>query len=109
VHWAGLGHLLGGGALMLLMILARHRLTWWPIHPIGFLTATTYPAKRVVLSIFIGWLVKLGILRTGGIGLYRKATPFFLGMMLGYFSGIGISFIVDCIWFPARGHSLGLY
>ena len=100
--------LLGFGTVALMSGL-RLAFPWWPIHPIGFLTATTYPAKRVVLSIFIGWLVKLGILRTGGIGLYRKATPFFLGMMLGYFSGIGISFIVDCIWFPARGHSLGLY
>jgi hypothetical protein len=49
------------------------------------------------------------LLRTGGIVLYRKAAPFFFGLMLGYFTGVGISFAVDCIWFPERGHSLALY
>lgn len=100
--------LLGFGTVAILSGL-RYAFPAFPLHPIGFVTATTYPAKRIVLSIFIGWLAKFAILRTGGIGLFRKATPLFLGMMLGYFAGVGVSFVVDCIWFAERGHSLALY
>jgi len=99
---------LGFGTVALMSAL-RYVFPGWRLHSIGFVTATTYPAKRVVLSIFIGWLAKLGTLRAGGIGLYRRATPLFLGLMLGYFGGVGVSFIVDLIWFAERGHSLALY
>ena len=89
--------------------LFRHRFPGFPLSPIGFVSATTYPANQSIFSIFIAWSAKSVILRTGGIGLYRKASPFFHGLMLGYFVGVGISFIVDCIWFPGEGHSLALY
>ena len=100
--------LLGFGTVSA-MALLRYLFPWWPLHPIGFVTATTYPAKIVPFSIFISWLAKLIILRAGGISLYRRATPFFLGLMLGYFGGVAISFVIDVIWFPGEGHSLGLY
>ena len=89
--------------------LLRYALPWWPLHPIGFVTATTYPAKRVPFSILIAWFAKLTILRTGGIGLYRRSAPLFFGLILGYFVGVGVSFVVDLIWFPGQGHSLALY
>ena len=100
--------LLGFGTVSAMAFL-RYLFPWWPLHPIGFVTATTYPAKIVPFSIFISWLAKLIILRAGGIQLYRKAMPFFLGLMLGYFGGVAISFVIDVIWFPGEGHSLGLY
>ena len=81
----------------------------FPLHPIGFVSATTYPANQSIFSLFIAWFAKQAILRFGGIGLYRRAAPFFMGLMLGYFTGVGISFIVDCIWFPGEGHHLSLY
>jgi len=31
----------------------------------------------------VSWTVKVIILRVGGIGLYRKAVPIFLGLILG--------------------------
>ena len=44
-------------------------------------------------SIFLSWLVKFIILRYGGLKLYRKSIPLFLGFILGEFmadSGICI-------------------
>jgi hypothetical protein len=102
--WSLLGFVTCG-----LTALLRYTLPWWPFHPIGFVTATTYPAKRMPFSILIAWFSKLVILRTGGINLYRRTSPLFFGLMLGYFVGVGISFIVDCIWFQGQGHSLALY
>ena len=81
----------------------------FPLHPIGLVSATSYPANRTIFSIFFAWFAKAAILRIGGISLYRKASPFFFGMMLGYFVGVGISFGVDMVWFPDDGHSLALY
>ncbi|MCZ6635188.1 MAG: hypothetical protein O7G87_17450 [bacterium] len=98
-----------GVATTVLTAVLRYYYPWWPLHPIGFVSATTYPANRTIFSIFIAWFAKFVILRIGGISLYRKATPFFLGLMLGYFTGVGISFVIDTIWFPERGHSLALY
>jgi hypothetical protein len=46
------------------------------------------------------------ILRVGGITLFRKARPFFLGLLLGYVLGIGLGFVVDVIWFPTHGHMI---
>ena len=55
-------------------------------------------------SIFIVWLIKTVILRIGGLELYRKTIPLFLGILLGYLIGIGLGVIVDAIWFPGQGH-----
>jgi hypothetical protein len=89
--------------------LLRHLYPGFPLSPIGFASATTYPANQSVFSIFLAWAAKFVILRVGGISLYRKAAPFFYGLMLGYFVGVGLSFVVDYIWFPGEGHSLALY
>ena len=45
-------------------------------------------------------------MRFGGIELYRKASPFFIGLIVGYFLGIGLSFIVDVAFFPGNGHAI---
>jgi len=100
--------LIGMGTTALMLGL-RYALPWWPLHPIGFAASTAYPVNRIVFSIFFAWLAKFIILRMGGIDLYRKASPFFLGLMVGYFAGVGVSFVVDLIWFPLDGHSLALY
>jgi hypothetical protein len=34
-------------------------------------------------SVLLGWLAKVVILRLGGLGVYRAALPFFLGLILG--------------------------
>jgi hypothetical protein len=36
-------------------------------------------------SIFVGWLLKLLILKFGGIRMHRASTPLFLGLILGEF------------------------
>ena len=104
--WERLGLLVGGAAVMGLLTFLRYRFTRWPIHPIGFPVAYTLPVRLSAFSIFLAWAAKSLILRFGGIGLYRKAQPFFLGLIVGYFTGCGISFVVDMIWFPGQGHAI---
>jgi hypothetical protein len=42
----------------------------------------------------------------GGIELYRKGQPFFLGLIIGVATGVVISMMVDYIWFPHAGHHI---
>jgi hypothetical protein len=82
----------------------QYRFYWWPLHPVGLVLAPLWMVRHIVLSIFVAWALKAVILRYGGIGLYRGARPFFIGLIAGFFLGVGVSFAVDVIWFFGLGH-----
>ena len=102
--WGKLAVMAGGGVVMAILSYLRYRFAWWPVHPIGLPVAYTLPVRLSWFSIFIAWAAKLVILRLGGIGLYRKAQPFFIGIIAGFFFAAGIAFVADMIWFPGEGH-----
>lgn len=56
---------------------------WWPFHPAGYALANSYALEYWWMTLLIGWLLKLVIVRYGGIKGYRRALPFFLGLILG--------------------------
>ncbi len=72
-----------GALLTFLMMLARSRFLWFPLHPIGYLVSLTYPMNQLWFSIFLGWVAKVTITRFGGSDTYRKTVPLFLGFALG--------------------------
>ena len=90
--------LLGGAGAGLLTYL-RARFAWWPFHPAALAFPTLYG-----FSIFLVWLPKFFVLRFGGVLLYRRSLPFWYGVIVGYLFGIGVSGVVDAIWFPGQGH-----
>jgi hypothetical protein len=63
----------------------RARFPWWPFHPAGYLTSGSFGLSRLIVPIFIAWAAKASILRFGGLSSYRKALPFFLGLICGEF------------------------
>ena len=67
-YWPGLAFFTGGGALMTLMMIARARLSWWPLHPIGFPIGANYLTGRIWFSVLLAWAVKVLVLRYGGGG-----------------------------------------
>ncbi len=73
---------IGFSFLLFLMAMMRHFL-WWPLHPIGYLMAEHYTMDWLWFSFLMVWIVKRLILRQGGVNLYRKISPFFLGLILG--------------------------
>ncbi len=86
------------------LTLLRARLHWFPLHPIGLAFQYTSGTSIYWFSLFLVWLVKLVLLRYGGIKAYRKGKPFFYGLGIGYVVGVVLSGVVDVIWFPLQGH-----
>ena len=87
---------IGAAAVWLLTIL-HHQFAWWPIHPIGLPIAQAGPTEWYWFSIFLGWLFKRVIVWLGGVGLYRKSRPLFIGMVLGNFAAGGFWFVISLI------------
>ena len=79
-----------------LLMMARRHYLWWPLHPVGFpISVIGYPVLTVWFSVFIAWLIKVLVLKYGGVRLYLKTRPFFMGMILGYFTPGGFYLIID--------------
>jgi hypothetical protein len=76
----------------------RARFLWWPFHPAGYLVAGSFGLFRLWFPIFISWLAKVLILRYGGLQAYRRALPFFLGLILGEFAAGFLRTMLDMIF-----------
>jgi hypothetical protein len=45
--------------------------------------AYSFPMQVLWFSIFVGWLVKVLLVRFGGGEVFRRARPLFIGLILG--------------------------
>jgi hypothetical protein len=84
-----------GGLVQLLLTLANARFLWWPIHPIAFPVSAYWTTHHLMPSIFIAWAIKSVVLHYGGVVLYRKTRPFFLGLILGHYVAGGLWIVID--------------
>jgi hypothetical protein len=62
-----------------------------------------------MFSIFLAWLIKFLLMRFGGVGLYRKTQPLFLGILVGYVLGVAVAYVVDSVWFPDSPHVIEIF
>lgn len=77
----------------------RTRFPMFPFHPTGYAVASSiWTFGWLWFSVFISWAAKNLILRFGGIRLYHKVLPLFLGLILGEFIVGGAWVIVRLIW-----------
>ena len=84
-----------GALVQLLLTAANARFLWWPIHPVAFPMGGFWTTHHLMPSIFVAWLVKVVVLRYGGVVLYRKTRPFFLGLILGHYVAGGLWIVID--------------
>jgi hypothetical protein len=95
--WAALG---GFGFVGIISFL-RMRIVGFPLHPLGFLIATAYgDGCNSWFSLFIAWLCKSILLKLGGLNLYRRGMPFFLGLTIGHFFMAGIAWPFISLFLP---------
>jgi len=81
---------LGFGVAAFLMLM-RSQFFWWPFHPVGYAISGSWSINLVWTPMLIAWAIKLTALRYGGLRLYRRALPFFLGLILG-------ETVTGCAW-----------
>jgi hypothetical protein len=78
--------ILVGAALTWGMQWARTRALAWPFHPVGYALQAGWLMPNIWSCLLIAWVLKLAILRYGGLAGYRRLMPFFLGLMLGEYT-----------------------
>jgi hypothetical protein len=82
-NWSGVGAIgIGFGGTLLLMAL-KLQFPAWPLHPVAFPLAFGYPIDVMLPAIIAAFVMKLLILRYGGLRAHRRALPFFLGLLAG--------------------------
>ena len=80
-----LGGYASGLGFALFLSAMRSRFIWWPFHPAGYLASCSWGLCRMWVPLAVTWLVKVLILRYGGLTMYKRAMPFFLGLIAGEF------------------------
>ena len=74
-----------GTIFVVILSVVRMRFIWFPLHPVGLIVSSSWGMNPFWFSIFLSWAVKFSLLRYGGLRLYRKGIPLFLGFILGEF------------------------
>ena len=82
-NWSGT-QAIGVGALITTVLMAiKLRFPSWPLHPVAFPLAWSWPIDAMLPAITLTWIVKLILLRYGGLRAHRTALPLFLGLIVG--------------------------
>ncbi len=75
-----------GGAFTTFLSIMRMKFLWWPFHPVGYAISMNFGVDYIWFTIFLGWLIKSIIMKFGGLKALRRASPFFLGVILGEYA-----------------------
>ena len=86
-------HIGGGAVIMGGLMAAQYRFLWWPFHSLGFPVSCVF--GKMWFSVFIAWIIKGVILKYGGLTLFNRLKPFFLGLILGEAVVAGTWVLID--------------
>jgi len=90
---------LSGGGIIGFLVAMRQNFLWWPLHPLGFVASLWgWPIHRYWFSIFLGWFIKIFIIRYGGYRAYRVLRPAAFGIILGLCFNMTLWMILHYIW-----------
>ena len=93
-----------GVVITCLLAFLRATFMWFPIHPLGYVLATTYFARGQWLMALIAWAIRSLVLRIGGAYSIRKGlVPFSTGMLLACMVSI---ILFDIIGMYLRAHGM---
>jgi hypothetical protein len=89
--YAGTGAMIFGACFTILLSYIRQKCLWFPFHPAGYVLANTGTMYWLWCPFLIAWACKVIIIKYGGMKMYRKALPFFLGLVLG-------DYVISSLW-----------
>ncbi len=93
-----------GMAMVTLLTTLRYHFIWWPLPAVGLALQGMPMSRRLPFPVFTVWLYKTIVLKIGGVQMYRRGQPFFIGMMIGNAIAVFISTLIDQIYFFGQGH-----
>ena len=82
-NFSGLLYTAGGFVFAGSLLMLRWRFIQWPLHPVGYVVSSWWTFTGLWFPLLISWIVKRILLSTGGVRLYRRAIPFFIGLVIG--------------------------
>lgn len=86
-----------GALFTIFLTIMRMRFWWWPFHPLGYAMCTSWGLIVFWFPILVAWVLKSAILTAGGMRLYRRARPFFLGLIFGEFTMAVLCTLYACV------------
>jgi len=76
---------LAGFAVVTCLSLARRTFMRFPLHPLGYILSICYGVDNPWwFALLLAWAAKTLVLKLGGLQLYRRFIPLFLGLYLGH-------------------------
>jgi len=82
---------IAAGVIFSLILLAlRTTFPWWPLHPVGYAVSSSWSMNLLWMPMLIAWVIKLVVLRYGGLRLFRQGLPLFIGLILGEYVAGGL-------------------
>jgi len=86
-----IAYVVGGAVMVLWLRIMRGAFLWWPFHPAGYALAVSFAMDYFWFAFFVSWLIKLVLVRFGGMKAHNMGIPFFLGLILG-------DYVVGSLW-----------
>jgi hypothetical protein len=93
-----------GAGITAILAMLRARFAWFPLHPLGYVLASSFMMKSVWFAMFVAWIVRHIVLRIGGAKSIRRGlVPFCVGM----FTACIVSIVVfDVVGFYLRSQGV---
>lgn len=101
--------LIAGAVLLLIAAAGRLRIPGWPIHPVLFLVWGTWAIERFAFSFFLGWLIKLAVMKFSGAKGYHTVRPLMVGIIAGELTAVLLWIAVGTLYYFITGQPPAAY
>ncbi|MFQ3548974.1 MAG: DUF6785 family protein [Armatimonadota bacterium] len=85
VGLTGITFFLIGATFTAFLAYMRYCFFWWPFHPLGYAISASWTMLVFWFPCMIAWAIKVVIMKYGGMKLYIRVRPFFLGLIMSEF------------------------
>jgi hypothetical protein len=75
-----------GGLVTAALGVLRVRYVGWPLHPLAYALSTSWTVMVFWFPMFVAWVIKWAVVHYGGMRLYARIRPLFLGLIFGEFT-----------------------
>lgn len=83
--WSSFAFFIVGIGVTIFLVIMRAMFWWWPLHPLGYALSASWTMIVFWFPVLVAWSIKQPLVRYGGMKIYRRFRPFFLGMIFGEF------------------------